>query len=362
MSENMPTTAGQVPRASVARELLDLVASMRFSISLLTVICIASVIGTVVKQHEPANNYVNQFGPFWSEVFGAIGLFTVYSAPWFLLILAFLVVSTSLCIARNAPKIFVDLRAMKEHVREQALQRLSPQGPGVRADETPEAALARISALLAGAGWKAKAQRRPNGTMLAARKGAANKIGYLAAHSAIVLVCVGGLLDGDVIVRAQMALLGKSATAGAGMISEVAPQHRLSVNNPTFRGNLLVPEGQRAGTAILSMPGGVVLQDLPFDVELKKFIVEYYSTGMPKLFASEIVIHDHETKKAIPATVKVNEPALPPRHRDLPVELRRRRLGAEVARAAAERRRQAVRDRRRRRRQQRARRQRTTTS
>ena len=35
---------------------------MRFSISLLTVICIASVIGTVVKQHEPANNVVNQFG------------------------------------------------------------------------------------------------------------------------------------------------------------------------------------------------------------------------------------------------------------------------------------------------------------
>ena len=32
------------------------------------VICIASVIGTVLKQHEPMSNYVNQFGPFWSEV------------------------------------------------------------------------------------------------------------------------------------------------------------------------------------------------------------------------------------------------------------------------------------------------------
>jgi cytochrome c biogenesis protein len=309
MSENLSATAGAVPRASVARELLDLLASMRFSISLLVVICIASVIGTVVKQNEPANNYVNQFGPFWSEVFGAINLYTVYSAPWFLAILAFLVISVSLCIARNAPKIFVDLKAMKEQVREQALNAFHHKASGVRANETPDAALARISALLTGAGWKAKAQVRPNGTMLAARKGAANKIGYLAAHSAIVLVCVGGLLDGDVIVRAQMALLGKSVYTGGGMISEVTPEHRLSVNNPTFRGNLMVPEGQRAGTAILSMPNGVVLQDLPFDVELKKFIVEYYATGMPKLFASEIIIHDHETKKAIPATVKVNEPA-----------------------------------------------------
>ena len=40
---------------------------MRFSISLLTTICIASVVGTVVRQHEPFNNYVNQFGPFWAE-------------------------------------------------------------------------------------------------------------------------------------------------------------------------------------------------------------------------------------------------------------------------------------------------------
>jgi cytochrome c biogenesis protein len=53
---------------------------MRFAISLLTLICIASVIGTVVKQNEPANNYVNQFGPFWAEVFAAVGLYTVYSA------------------------------------------------------------------------------------------------------------------------------------------------------------------------------------------------------------------------------------------------------------------------------------------
>ena len=42
---------------------IELLSSMRFAISLLTVICIASVIGTVLKQHEPITNYVNQFGP-----------------------------------------------------------------------------------------------------------------------------------------------------------------------------------------------------------------------------------------------------------------------------------------------------------
>ena len=99
------------------RDTVELLSSMRFSISLLSIICIASVIGTVIKQNEPATNYVNQFGPFWAEVFGSLRLQTVYSAPWFLLILAFLVLSTSLCIARNLPKIVADWRQYKEDIR-----------------------------------------------------------------------------------------------------------------------------------------------------------------------------------------------------------------------------------------------------
>jgi cytochrome c biogenesis protein len=57
----------------------------------------------------------------------------------------------------------------------------------------------------------------------------------------------------------------------------------------------------------------VVLQDLPFDVELKKFIVEYYDTGMPKLFASEIVIHDRDTEKATRPRSRSTSPVVPPR-------------------------------------------------
>lgn len=69
-------------------DLVELVSSMRFAISLLTLIAIASVIGTVLKQNEPMPNYVNQFGPFWFAVFDKLSLYTVYSAWWFLLIMA----------------------------------------------------------------------------------------------------------------------------------------------------------------------------------------------------------------------------------------------------------------------------------
>ncbi len=300
-------------RSHAARVAVELLSSMRFAISLLTIICIASIIGTVLQQHQPANNYVNQFGPFWAELFGAIDLYSVYSAWWFLLILFFLVVSTSLCVARNTPKILSDLRNTRENIREQSLKAFG-QHAEAELPDAPEAAAQRIGQALAGAGWRVKLQRRDGaagaGWMVAAKAGSANKLGYIAAHGAIVLICLGGLSDGDLMVRAQTWFNGKVPYMGGNaLIADVPPQHRLSESNPTFRGNILVPEGGMASTAILNQPEGVLLQDLPFSIELKKFIVEYYSTGMPSLFASEVVIHDRETGQAIPTRIEVNHPA-----------------------------------------------------
>lgn len=296
------------------RVAVELFSSMRFAIALLTVICIASIIGTVLKQGEPGANYVNQFGPFWSQVFRAAQLDTVYSAWWFLLILLFLVVSTSLCIWRNAPHIVRELRTVKEDVRVNSLRAFGQRAEATLQGEAPEAAARRIGQLLVGGGWKVKLQQRDlpaggAGWMVAARAGGAHKLGYLAAHSAIVLVCIGGLFDGDLMVRAQTWFNGKSVYRGGGLIADVPPQHRLSPANPTFRGNILVPEGQQAGVAILNQADGVLLQELPFSIELKKFIVDYYSTGMPKLFASEVVLHDRETGEQVPARIEVNHPA-----------------------------------------------------
>ena len=311
---DLPLRDRDSSRSQAVRATLELLASMRFAISLLTVICIASVIGTVLKQHEPLVNYVNQFGPFWAQLFLALKLNAVYSAWWFLLILAFLVISTSLCVSRHAPKYLADIRNYKENLREQSLKAFHHRAEADVEGSTEEAAQ-RIGQQLVSGGWKVKMQQRDTaagpgtGWMLAAKAGAANKLGYIAAHCAIVLICIGGLFDGDLIVRAQMLLGGKTPYTGGGMISDVAPEHRLSIKNPTFRGNLMVSEGTQSGTAILNQSDGILLQDLPFSVELKKFIVEYYSTGMPKLFASDIVIHDRATGEKLEKRVEVNHPA-----------------------------------------------------
>lgn len=312
MSSLAHDPGADAPDSSRLKPFIDLLASMRFAIALLTVICIASVIGTVLQQSQPMVNYVNQFGPFWAQVFGQLHLYSVYSAWWFLLILAFLVTSTSLCIARNTPKILADLKTYKENIREQSLRSFGHHAEA-HFTEAAEPLARNIGQALAGGGWKVRLQQRQTaqgeGWMVAAKAGAANKLGYIAAHSAIVLICLGGLLDGDLIVRAQMWFNGKTPYAGSGLIADVRPEHRLSERNPTFRGNLVVAEGTQSSTAVLTQSDGVLLQELPFAVELKKFIVEHYSTGMPKLFASEIIIHDKKTGQQVPARVEVNHPA-----------------------------------------------------
>ncbi|MES2538163.1 MAG: cytochrome c biogenesis protein ResB [Pseudomonadota bacterium] len=288
---------------------VELLSSMRFAISLLSLLAIASVIGTVMKQNEPMTNYVNQFGPFWFDLFGKLGLYSVYSAWWFLLILGFLMLSTSLCLTRNGPKMLKDMRSWRENVREQSLRNFHHKAEWT--ENLSRAALTQQSAnRIAANGYKIKVLEKENATLIAAKQGAANKWGYIFAHSAIVIICVGGLLDSELPIRFQQWFYGKTPFGGSGVIAEIPAQHRLGLGNPTFRGNTLIPEGGSSNTAIIPQHNGVLIQDLPFTIQLKKFIIDFYSTGMPKLFASEVVVTDHETGKTFPATIKVNHPLI----------------------------------------------------
>ncbi len=291
---------------------VELLSSMRFAIALLTIISIASIIGTVIKQGEPYGNYVNQFGPFWAEIFNGLGLFAVYTAWWFLLILAFLVVSVSFCVFRNAPKMLVEVRAWKEHVEEGGLRAFHHHFEFSTTTSHQQSA-SQIADRLAKDGYAVKTLVADDHSKVLAKKGAANKWGYIFAHSAIVLICLGGLLDGDLFTRGQIWFGGKSVlppnTQGM-LIADIPSEHKLSEKNPSYRANIFVPEGGTSATALLSSTSGSIIQELPFSIALKKFHVEYYSTGMPKLFMSEVLIKDLDTGKETEAKIKVNEPMI----------------------------------------------------
>lgn len=80
------------------------------------------MIGTVLQQNQPFNDYLIEFGPFWFEVFNTLGLYDVYSVGWFVAILLFLLASTSACLIRNTPGFMRDIRSFRLNAQDKSLR------------------------------------------------------------------------------------------------------------------------------------------------------------------------------------------------------------------------------------------------
>ena len=296
---------------SLKKAFYELISSMRFAISLLTVLAIASIIGTVLKQNEPYPNYLIQFGQFWFNAFEMLGLFDVYHTSWFIFILGFLVISTSICIYRNGPNMLREMRAYRERASEDSLKHFHHQA--TFHTELAQAELEeRLSRYLHAQGYALrKNQQSDDKLLIAAKSGSGHRLGYLLTHTAIVIICVGGLLDGNLPLKIQQALgYKKIETRSELPQSQVPAISRLGPTNISFRGSVTIPEGSSADVVFLNVGEGYLVQDLPFAIKLKKFHIEHYTTGQPKAFASDLEIYDKAGGKPLAYTIRVNHPLI----------------------------------------------------
>jgi cytochrome c biogenesis protein len=270
-------------------------------------ISIAAVIGTVLQQNEPYNNYIIKFGPYWFEVFKSLGLFDIYGAPWFLVLLGFLLVSTAVCVYRNTPAIIKDMRHYRLDVQAKSLRAFH------HADEwqAPDSAKGLADTLgkrLQQHGYKVKHKQHEGYHMVAAMRGGMGRLGYILSHVAIVVICLGGLLDGNLPLKlAEMRGELKVETREIAT-SQIPPESTLDVDNASFRGSVNIPEGSRANFVFLGMRDGYLLQKLPFTVALEDFRIEHYPSGMPKSFESDLLIIDPDLEEPLRKTIAVNHP------------------------------------------------------
>lgn len=284
--------------------LYELLSSMRFAVGLLTLIAIASVIGTVLKQNEPYPNYQIEFGHFWFAIFEKLGLYDVYHAGWFLLIFGFLTVSTSLCIYRNFPGMMREMRSFRTRATLSSLRLMTHYAEFPVSPAFPQ----RLEKYLVHSGFRFRRVEYDGVVLWAAKKGSFRKLGYFLAHIGIVVICIGGLLDGNVWLKLQEIWGVKTPEVRNLAVRDMPETSRLSPQNLSFRANISVPEGRAVDFAWVDAGRGAFLQELPFVLELKAFHVEYYTTGQPKLFASDVIVQDKRTGKKNPATIKVNHP------------------------------------------------------
>ena len=278
---------------------------MRFAISLLTLLAIASIIGTVLKQNEPYANYIMQFGQYWFTTFQWLGLYDVYRTHWFVTILSVLVLSTSTCIYRNLPMMIREMRSYRENATEQSLRHFQHVAE-IPADHLQPQQLMQY---LDNEGYRYKQKQDGDSLLIAAKRGSANRLGYIFTHSAIVLICIGGLIDSNIPLKIEQAFGWKKIETRDIPESKVPAISRLSSGNLSFRGNVTIPEGSSAGVVFLNIADGYMVQDLPFKIGLTKFHIEHYTTGQPKAFASDITIIDKKTNlPLLTHTITVNHP------------------------------------------------------
>ena len=281
------------------RSFLHLLSTMRFAITMLSVVAIASIIGTVVKQSEPYNNYLIQFGQFWFPIFEAFDAYNIYQAFWFLIILLFLVVSTSLCVSRNSPKIIKDIRRFQGVLSHNSFKKFKNYY-----EFSSSHSLNSISEILNKEGFRIKAGKDKD--ILVAKKGDLQKLGYIFTHLAIIVISIGGILDGNLYFKLQESFGFKKIESRNLKFSEVPGESQLDINNFSYRATLLLNEQEKNDKALLRVKDGYLVQHLPFEIKLDKFHIEHYSTGQPKAFLSDIKIR--KDGQEFTETISVNKP------------------------------------------------------
>lgn len=288
--------------------ILEFLSSMNFAITLLVAIAFASVIGTVLQQNQPYNDYIIKFGPFWHEVFKTLGLYNVYGALWFLGLLIFLVLSTSVCIYRNTPTMLRDMQQFRLNVKEKSL-RLMHNTQSWYSDKDSNEVDKQVQHFLNFKGFRTRVKEHDDHRVIAGMKGSWNRLGYIFTHAGIIVLCIGSFLDGNfglTIKEWTGRIIPETRDIRADKVpatARLSPQDSLS-----FRGSISLQEGSSSNLVFLNVRDGYLVQELPFAIELKDFRIEHYQSGMPKSFESDLVIHDDQLEQPLKQTISVNHP------------------------------------------------------
>ncbi len=283
---------------------------MNLAITIFVAIIFASIIGTVLQQNQPYNDYIIKFGPFWHEVFLAIGLYNVYGAIWFLILLIFLVLSTSVCVYRNAPVMLRDMKQFRLNVKEKSL-RLMSNSQSWTTSKNLEEVEKNLQYYLKLKGFRVRVKEHEDHKVIAGMKGAWNRSGYIFTHVGIIIICIGAYLDGSfglTIKEWTGRIIPETRDIRADEVPDTA---RLKPGDSiSFRGSISLPEGSSSNLVFLNIRDGYLVQELPFAIELKDFRIKHYASGMPKSFESDLVIHDDRLEKPLEQTISVNHPLI----------------------------------------------------
>ncbi len=245
-------------------------ASAKLTIFLFFALAATSVFGTLVAQGLPKDHYENVYGPGTVSLIEFFDISDMYHSWWFTVLLALLAVNLIACTAKTLPGICAPLFRKRGDKSDAAFCGWPIQHKFEMHDrgERIEGNLRMLVKALVG---KPNVKGERDVRYLYAEKGAYARLGILFVHVSILIILAGGLIG---------------AVGG-------------------FEGQMTIVEGETSSKVLVSP--GTKEMTLPFSVRCNRFSVEFYDSGMPKEYRSDVTIID-EGASVAEESIRVNHP------------------------------------------------------
>ena len=259
--------------------LYDLFRSLKLTISLLILLAILSIIGTMITQNATRAEYIQRYGVRLYEVLNFFNLFDMYHSWWFSAILLLLVINLITCSLQRLPGIWKQISHEPSTGRlEDATLKVLPYVEKIQIPGEGEARSAEdIKSYLKRWFKNPKWFETESGITLYSEKGRFSRLGVPITHLSILIILIGGIAG---------SLLG-------------------------FRGFVNILEGETVDRIYLKVKDGEVPKPIGFSVRCDDFKITYYDLPRPekhiKDYTSILTILE-SGKEVLRKSVEVNHP------------------------------------------------------
>jgi cytochrome c biogenesis protein len=170
-------------KSGTIEALYELLVSIRFSIFLLALIAVGSILGTFIKQGAAEDEYVRFYSETAYRIIKFFSLDNAYHSAWFYTLIVLFAISLSLCTIRRVIRLTKEKNKLEMPGGESLLEMHFNMQVGL---EKKEEAIA----------WLKKRYRiiREDGSGLIAEKGTTSKMGVFIIHGSIITILAGSLI------------------------------------------------------------------------------------------------------------------------------------------------------------------------
>lgn len=225
--------------------------SVKFAIVLILSIIATAIIGTVIQQGLPAKEYMQHFGASAYKLLNYFDLFDMYHSWWFDLLLILFIVNVTVCSLERLPAIFKMVSKPKLKIPAEKMNAFKEKQT-ISYDGKKEEVISTLKAGLKETYKKPVYTHSEEGDFLYLEKGLITRFGPYITHISLIIMFIGVLIGSFMGFEAYVNLSPGDST------SDVR----------SLRGNMDIP--------------------LPFKIKCNDFNIEFYNSGMPKAYKSDL--------------------------------------------------------------------------